>query len=289
MLVAMLNLKLKGADKNAGNLYHLQMASLQVEIELGLLSSSERKRRDWFPIWFSYSMTEAEKRAWDDYVETNPPKWTGNKNDDKGEDQAQAERVPVQSKQGPEQAEKSGVSSELRSRGEEVLENPREQPKENLENGTRGATKSTSLNLEDAKSKDGNQTSRREDPKSSTSTSNFERPVPSMPGPQSTVAARVIPASEVPSQVTDGTDVEASAFLAMGSKLHKTSPARDTPEETDSNETESRLCQLCENPGRLCKGCGIVAYCGKEHQRADWKTHKSFCRKASKGKGKADD
>lgn len=35
MLIAMLNLKIKHADKNARNLYHLQMASLQVEIELG--------------------------------------------------------------------------------------------------------------------------------------------------------------------------------------------------------------------------------------------------------------
>jgi hypothetical protein len=46
-LIAILNLKIKTADKNASNLFHLQMASLQAETELGLLSSSKRKRRDW--------------------------------------------------------------------------------------------------------------------------------------------------------------------------------------------------------------------------------------------------
>lgn len=71
----MLNLKIKKADKNAANLYHLQMASLQVEIELGLLSSSERKRRDWFPTWFTYSMTETEQHTWEDYVEKNKLNW----------------------------------------------------------------------------------------------------------------------------------------------------------------------------------------------------------------------
>jgi hypothetical protein len=74
-LIAILNLKIKRADKNAANLYHLQMASLQVQIELGLLSASERARRDWFPEWFSYSMTEREERAWNDFLEKNPVKW----------------------------------------------------------------------------------------------------------------------------------------------------------------------------------------------------------------------
>jgi MYND finger protein len=80
MLIAMLNLKIKRADKNAGNFYHLQMASLQVEIELGLLSASERTRRDWFPTWFSYTMTETEKREWSDYIEKNPLQWARDNN-----------------------------------------------------------------------------------------------------------------------------------------------------------------------------------------------------------------
>jgi len=55
-LIALLNLKIKAADKNASNLFHLQMASLQVEIELGLLSSSERKRRDWYGYSLSFPL-----------------------------------------------------------------------------------------------------------------------------------------------------------------------------------------------------------------------------------------
>jgi hypothetical protein len=88
ILIAMLNLKIKQADKNAGNLYHLQMASLQVEIELGLISASERARRDWFPVWFSYSMTEAEKRAWKEYVDKNPLEWTQQNNFSENKDHA---------------------------------------------------------------------------------------------------------------------------------------------------------------------------------------------------------
>lgn len=37
--------------------------------------------------------------------------------------------------------------------------------------------------------------------------------------------------------------------------------------------------------GKLCTGCKTVAYCGKKHQRLDWKNHKSACK--GKGKGKA--
>lgn len=91
ILIAMLNLKIKRADRNAQNLYHLQMALLQVEIELGLLSSSERTRRDWFPTWFNYSMTKSEKRVWDHYVETNPLKWT--EENDFGEDEDHAPQM----------------------------------------------------------------------------------------------------------------------------------------------------------------------------------------------------
>ena len=85
--------KMKRTDKNVTNLYHLQMASLQVEVELGLLSSSERARWDWFPEWFSYSMTETEKRVWKDFVEKNPLKWA-EENDFK-EDKDHTSLLPI--------------------------------------------------------------------------------------------------------------------------------------------------------------------------------------------------
>ncbi|KAJ1432648.1 hypothetical protein B484DRAFT_447703 [Ochromonadaceae sp. CCMP2298] len=30
---------------------------------------------------------------------------------------------------------------------------------------------------------------------------------------------------------------------------------------------------------KMCKGCGCVSYCGREHQKADWKRHRKDCKK----------
>jgi len=32
----------------------------------------------------------------------------------------------------------------------------------------------------------------------------------------------------------------------------------------------------------MCSGCGLVAYCSKEHQRLHWKTHKATCQQKHK-------
>ena len=42
------------------------MAAMLVEIETGLLTDKERKNPEWFPRWFSYFMSEEEKRVWKD-------------------------------------------------------------------------------------------------------------------------------------------------------------------------------------------------------------------------------
>lgn len=98
-LIAILNLKMKKADKNAGNLYHSQITSLQVEIELGLLSSSQRARRDWFPEWFSYTLTEIEKRVWEKFVEMNPLKWAEENGFNEGKDHAPVPPIAATSHQ----------------------------------------------------------------------------------------------------------------------------------------------------------------------------------------------
>ena len=39
-------------------------------------------------------------------------------------------------------------------------------------------------------------------------------------------------------------------------------------------------CGVCgKEEGKRCAGCGTVAYCGKECQKAQWKDHKRTCRR----------
>lgn len=46
-------------------------------------------------------------------------------------------------------------------------------------------------------------------------------------------------------------------------------------------------CQVCGGMvGTMrCKGCRVVAYCGKEHQREHWKVHKKLCKEMGSGAG----
>ena len=216
ILIAMLNLKIKRADKNAQNLYYLQMASLQVEIELGLLSSAERARQDWFPTWFHYSMTKTEKRVWEHYVETNPLKWTEENNF--GEDD---DHVPQTLPKYP---------------STEVVD--------------KAPIKSTGLDAMPAKSR----TETADSPANTVGTSQAD-----YEGPQ------------------DGIN---NTNAISNSEPIPTIPNDDENQSTHTNPT----CKICGKPGKRCTNCSSVAYCGKEHQKQDWKNHKTAC----KGKQKAD-
>lgn len=48
------------------------MAEMLVEIERGLLTNSERRNPNWFPRWFTYTVTESERREWQDFVNKHP-------------------------------------------------------------------------------------------------------------------------------------------------------------------------------------------------------------------------
>lgn len=42
---------------------------------------------------------------------------------------------------------------------------------------------------------------------------------------------------------------------------------------------EESKCEVCQKPANhKCGGCHEVFYCGREHQKAGWKTHKKCCR-----------
>ena len=50
-----------------------QTAWLIVQVERYLLTDSERTRRkDWFPIWFQYSLNEMEQHEWQEKVKLGP-------------------------------------------------------------------------------------------------------------------------------------------------------------------------------------------------------------------------
>ncbi|KAF2471322.1 uncharacterized protein BDR25DRAFT_368132 [Lindgomyces ingoldianus] len=245
-LIAMLNLKIKRADKNAENLYHLQMASLQVEIELGLLSASERSRRDWFPEWFSYSMTETEKRVWNDYLEKNPLKWT--EENSFGEDKDHAPLVPVEQPPKTQVDARStttaGQSSSTVSRRNTKLSEPLPQ--------------SGGGSVEVGQQQETIPISASQTPTASSFSSTRPTPNPAPP-PQ-------------------GNDSE--PLLQSQSPPEASTPA--PPQNSKPTSATEHPCKICAQPGHLCTSCRLVAYCSKEHQKQDWKAHKKDC----KGKGK---
>ena len=241
----MLNLKIKRADKNAANLYHMQMASLQVEIELGLLSDSERARRDWFPEWFSYSMTETEQRLWKEYMSRNPLKWTEENNFGEEKDHAPQDVLKDPKPVGqPTAPQSSGASS-----GQ-----PQDPSTENT-----SQSRASKQSSEDARNTQHN-------------------PISTVVEPQRHTGSSTVAESDR-YDCDDDTDIDITAD-------QPTQPPSVTGDSTASlPPSDGRPhCVLCGQPGSMCKGCHTLAYCSKEHQKADWKTHKTECKKLGKAK-----
>jgi hypothetical protein len=237
ILIAMLNLKIKTADKNAANLYHLQMASLQVEIELGLLSASERHRRDWFPEWFSYSMTETETRVWQDYAEKNKLKW----DEDNDFDETKEDAPPVSRPPPPADDWAAATTSQL--------------PPASFTN--------------DVDEVDDLYYDEEEEPlwpsESTLQSQTQTQPQPSYPSN--------------PSPFQPSTSSATATASATASSCASTTAAAPSSPSVPAKTETTPTCTVCGAPGKRCTGCGKVAYCGKEHQKADWKAHRSVCKK----------
>lgn len=45
------------------------------------------------------------------------------------------------------------------------------------------------------------------------------------------------------------------------------------------------VCAVCDKRegAKVCQRCKVSAYCGKEHQKADWKAHKKICASLANG------
>ncbi|KAF8350991.1 hypothetical protein F5887DRAFT_1193386, partial [Amanita rubescens] len=71
-LIALLSLKVAAAEKRSKNIWIQQMVVLLVEIERGLLTDSERADPYWFPRWFTYAVSEDQRREWQKYLGDHP-------------------------------------------------------------------------------------------------------------------------------------------------------------------------------------------------------------------------
>jgi hypothetical protein len=258
-LIALLNLKIKRADKNAGNLYHLQMASLQVEIELGLLSSSERARRDWFPEWFSYSMAETEKRAWRDYLDKNLLKWAEENNFNEDKDNAPLEPLETTSQQ-------------------------------NTSAGSTGAAAATSSSTTKQHTQQSTSVAQ------GSSAAACSQSQPPEPTPQPEAAPLIIhdgkPATDLFAAL--GPLDESNLPLDdLGLDYLGLDDSDDhllgdlNANASSSAQSSPNACIVCLKPGRLCTNCRKAAYCGKKHQQEHWKVHKKECKPPEQGQGQA--
>lgn len=260
ILIAMLNLKIKRADKNAANLYHLQMAALQIEIELDLLSSSERGSRHWFPQWFTYSLTETERRVWEDYIDKNKLKWDEENDFDESKDNAPLSPPSAKSE---------------RQNGDAAIMDPTAQPAG--ANVVKNDPQSINSDTEASPAPE-NSTS------PSTNPHTTEAPTPLHSGPSTNPSATTKESTKSRSSHSQQSLLDEPIPTAE-EKLGASAVEANSRDNINSlNGATVRLaCKICGSPGMICQGCQLVAYCGKEHQRQDWRSHKTAC----KGKAKA--
>ncbi|DAA74727.1 TPA_exp: Uncharacterized protein A8136_3043 [Trichophyton benhamiae CBS 112371] len=253
-LIALLNLKVKSADERSRLLWLRQMASLQCEIELGLLWHRERRRRDWFPEWFTYTMSEGEKRDWAAHVEQSPLRWT--KENDFGEDK---DHGPGARHEPQTQAPDNGKSSVAGKPDVDV----------------------------DIQEEAGSQEQQKE--ASGEESSPPSEPLLYINGNPAKLMDTTTTTKEKPEDKNVSDEGEASNQAASQQQRQDTagpSSSESDPKPNPKPEPQTgpeKKCVVCSAPGKLCLGCKKVAYCGTEHQRLDWANHKATC----KGKQKA--
>lgn len=284
-LIALLNLKIKTADKNAANLYHLQMASLQVEIELGLLSSSQRARGDWFPDWFSYSMTETEKRVWRGYLDKNPLKWTEENSFDERDDHVA--QTPIEAGVGESDQDWHTTSSTSvnNASGTDILaaSSPATEPKSQESKSPRGRSPRSSNVAAGSSFADSSSATAKPNVAANPSVG------ASAGSSKTSMRQEETRDSSRRRSFSSDDDVFATSHDAVGLSDTTTfafrvneSFAETVSEDVSITSQQAILCQVCNKLGTRCTGCLKVAYCSKEHQKEDWHRHRRACKGKSK-------
>jgi hypothetical protein len=234
------------------------MTSLLVEIERGLLTDSERRNPHWFPRWFTYDVTEAEKREWQDFVEKNPLKLG-----------YEPEKVMGQEKEKAVSSTPQPTSS-AQSEGR------------NAQAATPTGSQAASTSTTRATAAPPTSSPSSQQPMKQTSTeANTSSPKAThLPQNESSPSATVQPSS-APSQRSPAVQASESESLA-GNSAATAQIVGLPPTDIDAPLT----CRICDLPGtKVCTGCRKVRYCTAEHQTLDWKEHKKSCK--PKGKAKA--
>ncbi|KAI8810336.1 hypothetical protein BJ742DRAFT_770359 [Cladochytrium replicatum] len=308
LLIALLNMAVAGAAARARNIWHYQMAVHICEIELGYLLPHERRRTDWFPPYFSYTMTEMESRLWQEFVDKNPLVFAGD--DEKpakvATEAEPAQRAAPQTTTGAAQPTTTQVDdngSDIDDQGDDLA-------------APATATSATSVKTTMENTASNNTATTANVTTSASTTVPSSLPMITTPSTgtdqtstnntTTTSAAGTLPSTSTANSrgSTKNPEIKLTApprkdltvpRLPPSSSNENTSPPSPQPppmeliptgdtERSTTNTDAAPLCTICSKPGRYCTRCRKVAYCSVEHQKADWKAgHKEVCRPSKGG------
>jgi hypothetical protein len=260
------------------------MAALLVEIERGLLTNFERKNPNWFPRWFTYTITEFEKQEWQDFVEKHPLKLDYGPDGDDREKRPNRSSPAMQTSTSAQQSPSPTPSTTPQSASDS---------KPPLQPQAQSSTSPATLDQSQVTTPSVQMVSSPENPSHatfakspSTPSSTVEQSKQSATQ-QSSSASGSQPHELTTAQLTNSPTVQSSSVDSRPQTTEVSAQTTSVPTKASENLTtateESTKCQLCDlNGTKICTGCRKVRYCSIEHQNWDWKDHKKQCKGKSK-------